>query len=243
MPSTGSSSRFAGRCASTSWSISAASCANGQRVGILEVYRWSAAAPTTFPSGTSTYTWATGSFTAPTTANGWSLTPGAAVPGQTLWGISVSVSDALTTATSAATWSSSTVYAVGAAGTNGTDGVDGANGTRTAVLEMYRWSAAAPTTFPAGSSTYTWATGQFTAPATLNSWSLTPPAAVAGQTLYVVRQVYADSLTGATTAITWSAATSLPVGAAGTNGSNGANGTNGANASRSRWNDGIRCNK
>jgi hypothetical protein len=86
---------------------------------VLEVYLWSATAPTTYPTGTSTYTWATGVFTPPSTANSWSLTPGAAVAGQTLWGISVSVSDNLTTATSTATWNSVTAYAVGYAGANG----------------------------------------------------------------------------------------------------------------------------
>jgi hypothetical protein len=188
---------------------------NGQRVGVLEVYQWAASAPTSYPSGTSTYTWATGAFTAPSTPNGWSVTPSAAVAGQTLWGISVSVSDNLTTATSTATWSSSTVYAVGAAGGNGTNG---SNGVRTAILDMYQVAASAPATFPTGSSTYTWATGQFTAPATTNGWSLTPPASVLGQTLWIARTIYTDSGTSATSSVTWSASSAMSLGASGVNG-------------------------
>ncbi|MFA6719273.1 MAG: hypothetical protein WCS15_09335, partial [Prevotella sp.] len=92
---------------------------NGTRTAILEVYKWAASTPTSFPSGTSTYTWATGTFTAPTTANGWSINPGASTAGYTLYACQVKYADALTTATSTVTWSTSTAYAVGAAGMNG----------------------------------------------------------------------------------------------------------------------------
>ena len=98
--------------------------ANGQRIGFLEVYRWKAVQPTTgeYPTGTSTFTWLDGTFTAPSVANGWALLPGAAVAGQTLWGISVRVSDALATTTSTATWNSTAPYAVGASGAPGAAG-------------------------------------------------------------------------------------------------------------------------
>ncbi len=98
---------------------------NGTRVGFLEVYQWGAAAPAAapaLPTGTSTYTWATGAFTAPSTPAGWRLTPGAAVVGQTLWATSVRVSNSLTTLTSSVTWAGGSAYAVGAAGTNGATG-------------------------------------------------------------------------------------------------------------------------
>ncbi len=193
----------------------------GQRVGTLEVYQWAASAPTSYPSGTSTYTWANGTYTAPSIPGLWTLLPGAAVTGQTLWAISVNVSDNLTSATSVATWNSSVVYAVGAAGTNGSTGSPGSNGTRTAILEMYQWAASTPSAWPSGSSTYTWATGTFTAPGTPGLWTLTPGAPNAGQTLYVVRQVFSDSLLTATSSVTWTATSSYPSGAAGSNGSNG----------------------
>lgn len=202
---------------------------NGSRTAILDMYRWSASAPTTFPSGNSTYTWATGQFTAPATLNGWSLTPPAPVAGQTLWVARTLYSDSLTTATTSVAWSASSAIPLTAAGsngsngTNGANGIDGANGTRTAYLELYRWAASVPTTFPSGTSTYTWATGAFTAPGTLNGWSLTPGAAVAGQTLWACAVTYADTSTTATSSVTWNTSTAFAIGAAGTNGTNGAN--------------------
>lgn len=197
---------------------------NGTRTAILEMYKWSVAAPNTFPVGNSTYTWATGQFTAPATVNGWSLTPPAPVAEQTLWMCRTIFADSLTSATSAITWSATAAVAAGGSGASGV------NGTRTAVLELYRWSASTPTTFPSGSSTYTWATGAFTPPATLNSWGLTPGAAVAGQTLWGCSVTYADTETSATSAVTWSASTAYAVGAAGSNGVDGSAGANAISA-------------
>jgi hypothetical protein len=99
--------------------------ANGTRTALLEVYRWSAAAPTSFPVGTSVYTWATGNFTAPANLNGWVLLPPAPVPGQTLWACSVRYADTNTTATSNVVWATSTPYAVGSAAGPGTPGAQG----------------------------------------------------------------------------------------------------------------------
>jgi len=211
----------------TWWTLVAAkgdSGVNGTRTAILEMYQWAASAPTTFPSGSSTYTWATGQFTAPATVNGWSLTPPAPVAGQTLWVCRTIFADSLTSATSAIAWSAATAVAAGGSGASGV------NGTRTAVLELYRWSASTPTTFPSGSSTYTWTTGAFTPPATLNSWGLTPGAAVAGQTLWGCSVTYADTETSATSAVTWSASTAYAVGAAGSNGVDGSAGANAISA-------------
>lgn len=193
--------------------------ASGSRTAVLEMYQWAAAAPTTFPSGSSTYTWSTGQFTAPATPNGWALTPPAAVAGQTLWVCRAVFVDSLTTATSSVAWpGTNTAIPVGASGTNGNNG---ANGTRTAVLELYRWAASAPTGFPSGTSTYTWNTGVFTAPTTPNGWSLLPGAPVAGQTLWACSVAYADTSTAATSSVTWSTTTAYAVGAAGSNGAGG----------------------
>jgi hypothetical protein len=205
---------------------------NGTRTAILEMYQWAVSAPTSFPSGASTYTWATGQFTAPPTTNGWSITPPAAVLGQTLWICRTVYADSNTTATTSITWSASAAYAAGASGTNGSNGspgADGANGARTAILEVYRWAATTPTTFPSGTSTYTWASGAFTAPSTANGWSLLPGASSAGFTLYGCQVSYVDNLTTATSTVTWTTSTAYAIGAAGANGANGTNGTNGAN--------------
>jgi hypothetical protein len=86
----------------------------------------------------------------------------------------------------------------------GSNGSPGTNGTRTALLYMYRWSSTTPTTWPSGSVTYTWATGQFTDPGTLNSWSRTIPAHPGGtQILWRIVQIFTDTDTSATDTVTW----------------------------------------
>ena len=183
--------------------------ANGQRVGALEVYKWSQQTPSQGPAGVSTYTWATGAFTAPSEPNGWALAPGLPQQGETLWAASVKVSDNQVTSTSQALWVGAQISAVGMAG---------GNGQRTAVLEMYRWSSSTPLLNPSGSSIYTWATGQFTAPATANGWTLAPGQPQAGQTLYVARQVYAESGVSPTSTVLWGSPAVSATGLAGLNG-------------------------
>ena len=194
--------------------------ANGTRTAILEMYRNSAAAPTTFPSGNSTYTWATGQFTDPGTLNSWSRTPPAPVGGQDLWVIRQLYSDNSTTADSVVGWSATTPRISAASGEPGADGI---NGARTAYLEVYKWSTDTPTVFPTGTSTYIWATGEFTPPSTANGWALVPGAQSPGQTLWA----YATRLTNTTTVtndvVTWATSTPFAIGAAGINGAAGAN--------------------
>lgn len=205
---------------------------NGTRTAILDVYQWSTIAPTTFPAGSSTYTWATGQFTAPATLNGWSLTPPAAVLGQVLWIARTVYADNNTTATTTITWTASTANPVGASGVDGATGATGnagANGARTAFLEVYQWAATAPTTFPSGNSTYTWADGSFTAPGTPNSWSLTPGSSTPGYTLYGCSVRYADTSITATTSVAWTTTTAYIVGYAGSNGATGSTGAAGSN--------------
>lgn len=186
---------------------------NGTRTAILDMYKWAATEPTTFPSGQSVYTWSTAQFTEPNTPNGWSLTPPASVEGQTLWLVRQLYSDQQTTSQTTVTWSASVATPAGASGAQGDPG---ANGTRTAFLEMYKWSIATPTTFPSGTSTYTWATGQFTAPATLNGWSLLPGAVVPGATLWACSVRKADTDTTAQSSVSWTGVSSAyAVGAAG----------------------------
>lgn len=191
---------------------------NGTRTAILDLYIVGTSTPVTFPSGNSTYTWATGQFTLPGTPNGWALTPPTPGAGETLWVARTLHSDNLSSATTVVAWVTTVATPAGAAGATG---ADGSNGTRTAFLEVYRWSATTPVTFPSGTSTYTWATGAFTAPTTANSWSLTPGAAVTGQTLWGCSVRKADSLTDATTSVTWSTSVAYAVGAAGNDGIDG----------------------
>lgn len=191
---------------------------NGQRVGTLELYKWSTTAPTTFPSGTSTYTWSTGQFTAPATLNGWSLTTGSSVTGQTLWAISVTVSDNLTTATSVTTWNSTTVYAIGAAGTNGI------NGLNNALVYAYKRAATAPTDTP-GAVDYSFSSNAITTTTLANSWLKAIPAGP--DPLYVVIASASSNLaTDSILATEWSSAVLLVQN--GTDGDDGVNGINSA---------------
>ena len=193
----------------SAYSTNGVNGSNGTRTAILDVYQLAATAPTSFPVGTSTYTWATGQFTAPGTLNGWSLTPPAPVINQILWVARTVYADSLTTSTTSITWTASTALSISASGQNGT---------RTAFLEVYIWAASTPTVFPSGTSTYTWATGAFTAPSTANGWSITPGASTPGYILYGCSVSYADTGTSATSSISWTTATAYSVGAAGNNG-------------------------
>lgn len=200
--------------------------ANGLQTARPTVYQWAITIPAS-PVGTSTYTWASNSFTPD--PSGWSQTiTSAPSAGYTLWAATVNISDTATATTTTINWGLAGIVASGYAGNNG---ATGANGVRTAFLEMYRWAPSVPTSFPSGTSTYTWATGTFTAPGTLNSWSILPGASSAGYTLYGCQVIYSDTSTSATSSISWTTTTAYPVGAAGSNGANGANGTNGTNGS------------
>lgn len=194
---------------------------NGTRTAILDMYQWSASVPSSFPSGSSTYTWATGQFISPGVTNGWSLTPPAPVAGQTLYVTRTVYADSGTSATTSITWNASTATARGTAGTNGV------NGARTAFMELYRWSASTPTTYPSGNSTYNWATGVFSAPSSPNGWSLLPGAPSKGQTLYAIGQSYSDTGTSSTSVITWASNVPYPVGLAGSDGPQGPQGSQG----------------
>jgi hypothetical protein len=100
---------------------------NGLQTARPTVYQWAISIPAA-PVGTSTYTWASTSFT-PTPA-GWSqsitVSPS---PGFTLWSAVVPISDSSTVSTTTINWSLSFILASGYAGANGTNGTNGSNGT------------------------------------------------------------------------------------------------------------------
>lgn len=102
-----------------------ASISANTRTASLTLYQWASSAPTSFPSGTSVYTWQTGVYTLPGTPNGWSLLPGTPVAGQTLYACSVRYVDTTTDLTSTISWTTTTSYAVGSAGYDGVSGLTG----------------------------------------------------------------------------------------------------------------------
>jgi hypothetical protein len=79
------------------------------------VYQWAATIPTI--SGTSTYTWSSGSFTP--IPSGWSTSPSSSTPGYTLWAARVNLVDSATVATSTINWTTASILASGYAGGDG----------------------------------------------------------------------------------------------------------------------------
>ena len=166
--------------------------ANGLQSANAIVYQWAVTIPSP-PSGTSTYTWSSNTFT-PTPA-GWSLTGGTAPSaGYTLWAARVNLVDSATVTTSSINWTTATIAAVGYAGTNGSTGTTGASSricyTKTTLSSL----ASTPTTITtSGSSSFppanSWGTG--------TSWQATPPTIVAGESVYQSDGIY-DPSTGNT---------------------------------------------
>lgn len=197
------------------WSIGTVGL-TGTRTAVLEMYKWGPAGttpvvyPRDTPSGTSTFTWSTGQFTSPEIANGWTLVPGTATASQNLFIARIEYSDSLSTTTTGINWKNVNVSHIG------TQGTVGFTGTRIGWLELYRWSATKPTTYPSGNSTYTWATGTFSNPTTLNSWSLLPGAPVNGSILWIIAVPITDSAATPTTAVTWNSTTPYAIDSGGT---------------------------
>lgn len=142
-------------------SANGANGANGVRSARPTVYQWAATIPSG-PTGTSTYTWSTNTFT-PTPA-GWSLTPGTSPSvGYTLWAAVVNLVDSSTVTTSSVNWTTSSISAVGYAGSNGY---------QSNKPTVYKWALSTPTV--TGTSTYTWSTNSFTP--TPTGWTTLPTA-------------------------------------------------------------------
>jgi hypothetical protein len=105
---------------------------NGIMSAYPTIYKWASSTPSQ-PTTTSTYTWATGSYTAPT---GWSITaPSNSSPGYKLYTITVPLTVEATTVTSSLDWADSTNYPIRATTANGSDGSDGSNGAATFLID------------------------------------------------------------------------------------------------------------
>lgn len=170
--------------------------ANGVQAASPTVYQWAISIPTG-PTGTSTYTWSSNTFTP--VPSGWSATTGTSPSaGYTLWAASVNLVDSATATTSSINWTTSSITARGYAGTDGTDGTNGTNGssaricyTKTTLSSLASTPANIVTT---GSNSYppnnSWGTGTV--------WFPTPPSIVAGESVYQSDGVY-DPATNLTT--------------------------------------------
>lgn len=101
-------------------------------------------------------------------------------------------------------------------GDKGSTGTAGITGARSVFIKVYQWAASAPAA-PSGTSTYTWATGATTLPSTpgVPPWTLAIGSPTGAQNLYQASIFYTDSLTSATSALTWSGVQVSQIGAVG----------------------------
>jgi hypothetical protein len=165
--------------------IAAISGGNAVQVAQPTVYLWAATLPSG-PTGTSTYTWATGAFANP---SGWTQTittsPSA---GYTLWAATVTLVDSATAVTSTINWTTASIVASGFSGSTGASS---------------RICYAKSTTNPLNSTPTTLTTsGSSTFPAAntwggSETWVATPMALVAGEYMYQSDGIY-DPSTGNT---------------------------------------------
>ena len=213
---------------------------NGANTAVVSLFNknTSGVTPPTSPSGTFTYTFATATLSGGT-LNGWSQSAPTLASGEYLWQIQATAFAIGATDTIASTEFSGAVV-VGIAGTSGatgptgtlgptgptgtaTTGPTGQAGLQVARPAVYQWALSTPSI--SGSSTYTWATAAYTAP---SGWSTTITAAPsAGFILYTATVTVTDVATATSTAFSWTSASIVVSGYAGTNGATGPTGGTG----------------
>lgn len=126
--------------------------ANGVMSAYPSIYRWVAGttAPTR-PTTTSTYTWSTGAYTAPSS---WStVAPSNTSSNYTLWEITVPLAVPATTTTSTLDWTNTT-YTIRAIAYNGSNGYDGANGLDGSAMYLIDRGASSTNTAPTSTEVY-----------------------------------------------------------------------------------------
>jgi len=136
------------------------------------IYQWtSSSTPPARPTTTSTYTWSTGAYTAP---SGWSTTqPVNTTAGSYLWAITIPLVVTSATVTSTLDWTN-TSYAIYVAGSNGAAGTTGANGLAALTAYLAQNQASAAPSTPSNT----------TGPTAPSGWSLTAPSVTVGDVLW-----------------------------------------------------------
>ena len=125
---------------------------NGVMSAFPTIFQWTGSStPPTRPSTTSTYTWSSGAYSAP---SGWSTqAPSNTTAGNYLWSITVPLNASATTTTSTLDWTN-TAYPIravafngynGANGSNGSNGSNGFNGSATFLVTRTANDSSAPT--------------------------------------------------------------------------------------------------
>lgn len=151
----------------------------GRQVAYPTIYQWTATAtPPVRPSTTTTFTWATGTYGAP---SGWTSTPATVTtPGYYLWAITVPLSASPNDLTSVCDWTN-TSYAIYNLSSNGANGSNGLN-----FINAYRvQNQSSPT------PTFTAVTSGATIP---SGWVGTAPSVAVGEVLWYIQGQYNSSL-------------------------------------------------
>jgi hypothetical protein len=169
---------------------------SGYQHNTAYLYQWSPTAPTN-PSGTSVFTWSTGLSSSYTGAGGWDvgIPVNPNIPSIKLWRAAKGVNDVATATTTIVSWASG--YSVSDITQNGADGV------QTATPTVFQWAVTIPSP-PTGTSTYTWATSNFTP--IPSGWYAQPPTPVAGNTLWGASVSLTESASAITSTINWTTA-------------------------------------
>jgi len=156
----------------------------GNQVAYPTIYQWTlTSTPPARPTTTTTFTWATGTYTAP---SGWTTTPATnTTPGAYLWAITVPLSASTNATTSVCDWTN-TSYAIFNTAYNGTDGSTGPSGTNGLnFINAYKvqdQALAAPT--------FTTPTSGASIP---SGWVGTAPSVSVGQVLWYLQGQYNSS--------------------------------------------------
>lgn len=157
---------------------------SGNQVAYPTIHQWTlTSTPPARPTTTTTFTWSTGTYTAP---SGWTTTPTTnTTPGAYLWAITVPLSASPNVTTSVCDWTNTSyaIYNLAYNGTNGSPGTDGTNGLN--FINAYKvqsQSAATPT--------FTTPTSGASLP---SGWVGTAPSVSVGEVLWYLQGQYNSS--------------------------------------------------
>lgn len=180
-----------------------------KKASLAYLYQWSTSQPGN-PSGSATYTWATGASSSYTGGNSWSTTIGSN-PGTALlqlWTATKAVTDNGDATTTSVDWSTGySVASISQNGAFGATGGSGAPGVSSARAILYKPALTMPGA-PTGTSTYTWATSSFSYGGG-GDWSTSPPTSssgLEGQTLWAAVVNLTDTASSTSTTINWTTA-------------------------------------
>jgi hypothetical protein len=182
---------------STAIDLDVVTGSSGQQFALPTIYQWtSSSTPPTRPSTTSTYTWATATFTAP---SGWSTSiPSAPGSGYYLWSISVPLVVSINVTTSVINWTNTSypITAIGITGTSGTTGPRTSTG-----YVYYQLSSSSAPSAPTLAG-FNFVTGQFSTISANWSTNFNAPAATDTTKFWAVYYSVSESTFGGTQTVT-----------------------------------------